>query len=534
MAAAGEETDVRGESRTVVVSGVVDVLPASRMIDKLTIHFQSRRRSHGGDVEVVRYPTNMDGVAFVTFDRAKDAERVVRKERQIMTDKEFEESEGYVLTVFPFTRDVFLYVSSATVDLSLFGREQETLIQSLQSAHRSIRFRPLPHQSKATIEGPLTAVRALREDLIRRADQLGSPVSAQTAAVKLRGSPLNPRVISHQESVSSVSCSGSKAKLAPVSSNSLSTPLQTTGEVQSRLSNAKTRNASSRRKLSDETWAAGSFYDTYGAEEAQRARLRLERAEASPRQVLGEEINAGIRSSLSGLDALPAEEISAVQPQEDGISQEHTRPDRISAAKIRGESSLGSRYTDYLKESDQSSSAVTAKPLQTRRKDVSRSSQSGRKGTEELPAICPEHPEDTCIWVDSNIFRYIERFDKRELDRCLRGLEWSAECAKGSDLTRISFKTSKTTSRIQQALEELKTLMEYQLSTLRVHQMDFEERELPDKQKLIQICDAVNFVYCDVLYILEDSCLKVIGPSIFSHLFYKRVEEKITKLKKNP
>lgn len=59
------------ESRTVVVSGVPDVLPVSRMVDKLTIHFQSCRRSRGGDVEVVNYPTNLDGVAFVTFDVAQ-------------------------------------------------------------------------------------------------------------------------------------------------------------------------------------------------------------------------------------------------------------------------------------------------------------------------------------------------------------------------------------------------------------------------------------------------------------------------------
>lgn len=70
MAAATTETG--SESRTVVVSGVPSLqLSASRMVDKLTIHFQTRRRSHGGDVEVVAYPTNMEGVAFVTFDRAE-------------------------------------------------------------------------------------------------------------------------------------------------------------------------------------------------------------------------------------------------------------------------------------------------------------------------------------------------------------------------------------------------------------------------------------------------------------------------------
>lgn len=65
------EADSVDSRRTVVVSGVPDVLPFHRMIDKLTIHFQRCRRSHGGDVEVVKFPTNMDGVAFVTFDRAE-------------------------------------------------------------------------------------------------------------------------------------------------------------------------------------------------------------------------------------------------------------------------------------------------------------------------------------------------------------------------------------------------------------------------------------------------------------------------------
>lgn len=64
-------TVMADSGRTVVVSGVPAVLEFSRMVDKLTIHFQSRRISHGGDVEVVKYPTNMVGVAFVTFDQAE-------------------------------------------------------------------------------------------------------------------------------------------------------------------------------------------------------------------------------------------------------------------------------------------------------------------------------------------------------------------------------------------------------------------------------------------------------------------------------
>lgn len=442
---------------------------------------------------------------------------------------------------------VFLYVSSATVDLSVFGRDQASLIQSLRSAHRSLRFRPLLQQRKATIEGPFAAVQALRQDLIGRAGQLQSTVSAQTAAVKLKEAPLNTRVRSHHEFVSSVSYSGSKAKLEPASSNSLSTPLQTTGEaatVQTPLSNAKTLNTFPRQNVSCGSSAGGSFCSTDSDEEEQRVQSwlqmptehRAERAKANPGQVFGGEINARIRSPLSGLDLLPAEEISAKQAREDDVSQKHTRPDRVSATTIRGGNHLGSRYSspDYLKESDQSSSAVTAELPRTRLKDVSQTSESDAKDAEELSAVCPEDPEDTGIFVDSYTLRYIERFDKKELDRCLRGLGASVESVEGLDLMQILLtekQTSTSALRIHQALIRLSTLVDFWQSTLRVHQLDYDEEEQPEKQKLIQICDDVNFLFDDVLYISEDSCVKVIGPSVSSHLFYRTVKDRIAEHK---
>ncbi|KAM7365399.1 hypothetical protein PAMP_016330 [Pampus punctatissimus] len=502
------KTDSCENNKTVVVSGVPDVLPVSRMIDKLTIHFQSCRRSHGGDVEVVRYPANMNGVAFVTFDQAKeqyklfaDAERVVQKEKQIMADHEF--PEEYLLTVFPFTRDVYLYVQSATVDLSMFGSKQAPLIQSLRAAHRSVRFQPLLEHRKATIEGPFAAVKALREDLIRKASHL-----KQTASVKLRETPLNPRPISHHRSVGSA-----------VRSNSLSTALQTTGEateVQSLNSYAKLQMSTSRSpipKVSCESLDAESLYDTehnekekLGAQSSftmprpscvttqdekgspQSATEYRSTQATNSRQVFKEpEINAEIRSSLSGL---PAEEISAKQPGVDSISQKRTRPDRISDMNT--------------------------------------------KDTGELSAVRPRDPKDNCVWVDSDTFRYIKTFDRKELDRCLRGLDTSVECVEGRDFTLIVLtgnQTSTTASRVQYGLERLKTLVESWQSDLRVHWIHFDVEEQPERQKLIQICDDVNFIYHDVLYMFEDCSIKVIGPSLSSYLFHRAVKDRITKLK---
>lgn len=207
---------------------------------------------------------------------------------------------------------MFLYVAKATVDLSVFGSNQAALIQSLRSAHRPLHFQPLPQQRKARVEGPFIAVQALRDDLICWASRLKSTSSAQAAAAaSLRGTPLDPRLISHQEFVSSVSCGGSKAKLEAASSHSLSVPPQTTGEatrVQTLFSDAKRHKASSRQKVSCGSLAEGRIYNTDADEEQQRARSRLQtpsecgtrRAKADPRQVVGQKINAGIKSSLSG------------------------------------------------------------------------------------------------------------------------------------------------------------------------------------------------------------------------------------------
>ncbi|KAI4876275.1 hypothetical protein NFI96_021872 [Prochilodus magdalenae] len=155
------------QCRTVVVTGVPDVMSNERMSDKLTIHFQSTR-SHGGDVEDVQYPTHLKGVAFVTFENWRDADRVVRI-NQVLKDKEF--AEEYPLTVYKFTPEVAFY-AYAEMDLSLFP-DLTKLITTLRSTHRSVRIKPsLTKAGFASAEGPFSALRELRTDLLSRAQSL--------------------------------------------------------------------------------------------------------------------------------------------------------------------------------------------------------------------------------------------------------------------------------------------------------------------------------------------------------------------------
>ncbi|XP_026157532.1 uncharacterized protein LOC113127293 isoform X1 [Mastacembelus armatus] len=509
------------ESRTVVVSGVIDVLPVSRMIDKLTIHFQSPKRSRGGDVEVVTYPTNMKGVAFVTFDKAEDAKRVVGKEQQVMMDRRF--PEDYRLTVFPFTRDVFLYVLSATLDLSVFGSDQVSLIQSLQSTHRSVHFQPLLHQRKATIQGPFSAIKALREDLVHRASQLKS--TAPTAAVKLRESRLNPRLISRPELAG---CSGSQAKREAEGANSLLMPLRKiseAGEVKRLLSTALTKNWQTMGRL------YGTDTDIEKEMNAWSTDRRPERAKASPTPVFRGEINAGIRSSSADRDLVPAEKISAKQPAIDHFTPEHARPDRISATNTRTWNHLGSHYsrTDHVRKSHRSSSADTSKQLKIRFKDALISSECDTEATDDPSAVCLPVPDSECTWIDTYILKYIQRFDKKEFDRCLRGFDVS-EYVEQNDLVRICLtakQSSKAASGIQQALENLKRLEEQWLKILRVQQIDYHKGDQSQRQKLDKICKDVNIIYDDVLYMREDLCIKVVGPYVSTCLFCVSVNERL-------
>ncbi|KAL7833920.1 hypothetical protein AOLI_G00288800 [Acnodon oligacanthus] len=153
--------------RTVVVAGVPDVMSSERMSDKLTVHFQSAR-SHGGDVKKVQYPTHLKGVAFITFENWQDADRVVEF-NQLLKDKEFDEE--FPLTVYKFTPEVTFY-AYADMDLSFFP-DLSTLITSMRSTYKSVRFEPsLTKVGVVSAEGPFSALRELRKDLLSRAQSL--------------------------------------------------------------------------------------------------------------------------------------------------------------------------------------------------------------------------------------------------------------------------------------------------------------------------------------------------------------------------
>lgn len=363
---------------------------------------------------------------------------------------------------------VYLYVSSATLDLSVFGSDQTNLIKSLRSAHPSIRFVSSPKPREVLIEGPLSAIKTLREDLVRRAKDLKPPV--QSAAVKPKDSGSNLRRTFHPEVVGAEGFSGTKAKQKLLS---LSKVRQNSGQVQDIISKSETQKALLTQNVSNERLAG-------------ERRRHVTGEESKPETVV-----------LSALELDHVKEKSAKLQRRDSFSK-----------KISAENPL-----------DLSSSASGTNFSQTKLGDTS---------TEGVKDLRPGDVEDT--WVDSYTFEYIKKFHQKDLEGCVKDVNMFIELIEGTGLLKISVsEKSKPGSRyLKTALDSIEMLMESWASFLRVHEI-FYDKSFP-KQTLTLICDEANSVYRNVLYAFEDSQIKVIGPSESGHLFCMMVEDKMSKL----
>ncbi|XP_071002739.1 uncharacterized protein [Oncorhynchus clarkii lewisi] len=602
------------ENRTVVVSGVPDTLSSSRMADKLVIHFQ-RSRSHGGDVENIKYPTSFKGVAFVTFENTRDAEMVIRK-KQIMCDKEF--PQDYPITVFKFTQDVLFYVN-AKVDLSIFGDEeqQETVIQSLQSAHRSVRICLLPSQEgKASVEGPFSAIRDLREDLLQ-----GATASSSSHPGEKHGAPWSSGYsltsVAAGNGVSQVSSSHPGEKHRAPSSSGYSLTSVAAGNGVSQVSSShpgEKHGAPSSSGYSLTSVAAGNGVtqvssghpgEKHGAPSSSGYSLTSVAAGNGVSQVSSshawEKHRAPSPSSHDhSLSSVVAESRSSRVRSGDGAEVDfrvsrYTWEKKNRAAPSSADHSLSSsvaggsgastinqsleKHRSAAPSSDHSLSSSVAGGRSGESKVISishtlekyiapsssdKSLSSMASGSGESKVISSSHTlekyiapssfdqslsspvaagtskvssggdvdmEEESTWVDTNLFLYIRRFSKDQFDQCFRNHGVSAvfDDNEVADLTLISLRggrDSKGLSEVQLTISELTDLVAVWQSTLRIHTIDYRRQDLRERKRLLQICAEVNTLYEDVLYVQKELGVRVIGPSISSHLFTEWVKDR--------
>ncbi|CAB1327525.1 unnamed protein product, partial [Coregonus sp. 'balchen'] len=522
------------ENRTVVVSGVPDTLSMSRMADKLFIHFQSSR-SHGGDVEDIKYPSSFKGVAFVTFENTRDAEMVIRNE-QIMCDKEF--PQDYPLTVYKFTQDVLFYIN-AKVNLSIFGdkEQQETVIQSLQSAHRSVRICPLPSQeSNASVEGPFTAVRALREDLLQRAAASSSHIGEKHRAPSTSGYSLTSVAAGNWVSKFSSSHALEKHRAPSPSSHDHSLSSVVAGSRSSRVRSGD--GAEVDFQVSSYTWekkhgAAPSSHDHSLSSVV--AGSRSSRVRSGDGAEVDFQVSSYTWEKKHGAAPSSSDHsLSSSVAGESGVSnRSQTWEKHHWAAPSSSDHSPSSMVSGSGESKVVSSSHTLEKYIAPSSHDRSLSSPVAA-GTSKVSSGGDVDEEEESTWVDTNIFLYIQRFYKDEFDQCLRNHGVSAVFNDNdvADLTLISLRggrNSKGLSEVQLTISELTDLVTVWQSTLRIHTIDYRRQDVHEMKRLLQICAEVNN-FKDVLYVQKEFSVLVIGPSMTSHLFSECVKDRMHQL----
>ncbi|XP_035623614.2 uncharacterized protein LOC118380745 isoform X1 [Oncorhynchus keta] len=506
------------ENRTVVVSGVPDTLSSSRMADKLVIHFQSSR-SHGGDVENIKYPTSFKGVAFVTFENTRDAEMVIRK--QIMCDKEF--PQDYPITVFRFTQDVLFYVN-AEVDLSVCGDEeqQENVIQSLQSAHRSVRICLLPSQEgKASVEGPFSAIRDLREDLLQRATASSSSHPGEEHRAP-SSSAYSLTSVAAGNGVSQVSSSypGEEHRAPSSSGYSLTSVAAGNGVSQVSSSHAWEKHRAPSPSSHDHSLSSV-------VAESRSSRVRSgDGAEVDFRVscYTWEKKNGAAPSSADHSLSSSVAGGSGASTINQSL-EKHRR-----AAPSSSDQSLSSMASGSGESKVISSSHTLEKYIAPSSSDQSLSSPVAA-GTSKVGSGGDVDMEEESTWVDTNIFLYIQRFSKDPFDQCFRNHGVSAVFVDNdaADLTLISLRgrrDSKGLSEVQLTISELTDLVAVWQSTLRIHTIDYRRQDLRERKRLLQLCAEANNHYEDVLYVQKELSVRVIGPSLSCHLFTDWVKDR--------
>eukprot|EP00063_Salmo_salar_P065970 XP_014040805.1 PREDICTED: probable GPI-anchored adhesin-like protein PGA55 [Salmo salar] len=524
------------------------------MADKLVIHFQSSR-SHGGDVENIKYPTSFKGVAFVTFENTRDAEMVIRK-KQIMCDKEF--PQDYPITVYKFTQDVLFY-ANAKVDLSIFGDEeqQESVIQSLQPAHRSVRICLLPSQEgKASVEGPFSAVRALREDLLQRATTSSSSHPGEKHRAPL-SSGYSLTSVAAGNGVSQVSSSHAWEKHRAPSSSGYSLTSVAAGNGVSQVSSShawEKHRAPSSSGYSLTSVAAGNGVSQVSSSHAWEKHRSPSSYDHSLSSVVAETRSSRVRSGdgaevdfrVSGYTwekkngAAPSSADHSLSSSVAGGSgastineslEKHRRAAPSSSDHSRSSVASGSGESKVV-----SSSHTLEKYIAPSSHDQSLSSPVAA-GTSKVSSGGDVDVEEESTWVDTNIFLYIQRFSKDQFDQCLRNHGVSAVLDDNdvADLTLISLRggrNSKGLSEVQLTMSELTDLVAVWQSTLRIHTIDYRRQDVLERRRLLQICAELNNLYEDVLYVQKEFSVQVIGPSMSSHLFSECVKDRMDQLDK--
>ncbi|XP_072882394.1 RNA-binding protein 43-like [Hemitrygon akajei] len=166
---------------TIAVTGFPDdKFSDSVMIDKLTIHFL-RPRNGGGEVENVVYPTDVPGVAYVTFEKKEVMDSVLGHD-QVFEDKQLQKK--YPLKIAQKSLDVFSTVS-VDVDSSMFENSSEVknVFREFENNNGNLQF-SRRHDGKIRVTGSFSALKEFRKELHKTIGELQG-INLQDSTMKV-------------------------------------------------------------------------------------------------------------------------------------------------------------------------------------------------------------------------------------------------------------------------------------------------------------------------------------------------------------
>ncbi|XP_062913401.1 RNA-binding protein 43-like isoform X1 [Mobula hypostoma] len=149
--------------KKIQVLNVPTIFPEQKTVNKLTMHFQ-KRTNGGGEVLDVKYPTSVEGCAFVMFVKEEDANNVLKHEQKLMIDK-----EEYTLKVCEVgsgenATDKVQVIEFVIAKLDT-GRFPTGMVHNLIRKHK---FEIVSyHGSVAKIKGTFSSLKELREILMK-------------------------------------------------------------------------------------------------------------------------------------------------------------------------------------------------------------------------------------------------------------------------------------------------------------------------------------------------------------------------------
>ncbi|KAL4635575.1 RNA-binding protein 43 [Arapaima gigas] len=171
------------------------------------------------------------------------------------------------------------------------------------------------------------------------------------------------------------------------------------------------------------------------------------------------------------------------------------------------------------------------------REDLNQQVQAGRdqargkspKSRVTLEAMASEGAlggsQECSTWVDTTVFRYIQRFHIRDLDHCLLGHNMGIKSEEHDDLTLITVSGTVLAS-VRAALSDLELLVATRQSVLCAQKIDYGRGDERHIEALLRYCTEINKLYDDVLVLHRESGVEVVGPASSVKTFCRLVESK--------